>query len=87
MTQPLVPERQICAVPVCHNIARKWFNGEKYCYGCYASVYQASYTSTLSAEAKERALYRTALRSDPPAGVTLPEPLSMPPRSGWRSRP
>ncbi len=68
MIEPIAPERLTCAVPVCPSIARRWFNGAKYCEPCFSSVYQDAYVLQLPTDARERALSRRTLATDPPKG-------------------
>ncbi len=79
-------ERQLCAGPVCMAVARRTIMGSRYCLGCAQAVEQAAYIGTLPPDRAERVAYRRAMVAEPPPGVTLPEPLAAPPRSGWRSR-
>ncbi len=80
--------RQICAVPVCTDTARRYIaaTGERYCFACAASVEQAAYMQSLPPKAAEHVLYRHTFATAPPAGVTIPEPLATPARTGWKSR-
>jgi hypothetical protein len=80
--------RQKCAVPVCPQWARRYVAAtqERYCEPCAASVEQAAYMATLPAKSAEHVLYRHTFAVTPPEGVTIPEPLAAPPRTGWRSR-
>jgi hypothetical protein len=80
--------RQICAVPVCPATARRYIaaTGERYCLACAASVEQAAYMQSLPAKSAEHVLFRHSFATEPPAGVTIPEPLAMfsPPSSAPR---
>ena len=80
--------RQICAVPVCSATARRYIaaTGERYCFACAASVEQAAYMQSLAPQTAEHVRYRHTFATSAPEGVSIPEPLSAPARTGWRSR-
>jgi hypothetical protein len=78
--------REKCTVQICPAIARRTVLGERYCESCAKSVEQAAYFAALPPKAAETVRYRGALVVTPPEGVTIPEPLSVPARTSWRSR-